>query len=476
MLSELLARFFRRSKPVPEPEPDRVAERVEGRFPSGRLPDGKVVYVFRHGALVDVCRDEPPKAMEPDDACWLVPRDDFRTEVTLELGQQTIAGDVAVRFEPDTQLADLLRQRTELTTEDLASLVTSELAGLLDLLGQHSAADLLELDDDSRERLRAKLSLLLQNKGLRCTAVENLRPAPVAEEPAEEPAPAEAAAEQPAAVEATVVEELIVPEVVEEVERELAGVVGQVQSDAQWDLFLGDLEEAGLETDETAAAELDEMGEKLVDGELRADQVAARIRQMADAAAQRAGVPQPDLRRWRGLALRLRTMEEPARQDEAAPAQPAPTGPPVRLQAGKRPWTWWMLRRRSVDDRLRRFLGETTRQSRAALQQYRGGLSEIRHAARIRELDQRLQIVEDLLGTVPTLAPRQRKLRPDRARVKELVRSVERAVTAAEMTQAAGRKILQCEPGSEAWEEAAADTQSAVDTLAEHLRARRTVR
>jgi len=264
--------------------------------------------------------------------------------------------------------------------------------------------------------------------------------------------------------------------VVEEVERELAQAVGQVQSDTDWDLFLGDLEEAGLDTDETAAAELDEMGERLVDGELQADQVAARIRQMADQAAQRAGVPQPDLRRWRGLALRLRTMEEPAAADEAAPPQPARTGPPVRLEAGKRPWTWWMLRRRSVDDRLRSFLEQTTSQSRSALQRYRQGLTGIRHASRIRELDQRFQIVEDLLGTVPTLAPRQRKLRPDRARVKELLRSVERAVTAAEMVQAAGRKILECTPGSDAWEAAAAETQSAVDALAEHLRARRAVR
>ena len=468
MLSELIARFFRRRKRPPKPEPPRVAVRVDGQLPD-ELPHGKIACVLRRRALVDVCRQRPPKALADNETCWLVPAADVPVEVTLQLGETPVAADVAVRFESDTQLAELLDGRTELTAEDLASLVTSELAGLLDLLGQQNPQELVDLDEESRERLRAKLSLLLQNNGLRATAVENIRLVPVVEEeePAEEP--------EPELVEAELVEEPEEP-AAEEVQRELAGAVEKVQSDAQWNHLMGQLEEAGFQTDEVAAAELDELGEKLVDREVNADQVADRIREMAEAAARKAEIPRPDLRRWQGLALRLRTAGQPAPSEGVVPAEGSKAAQEVQLDATRRPWTWWMLRRRSVDNTLRGFLETTIRESRTALEQYRQGLREIRHAGQVRQLDQQLQLVEDLLATVPTLAPPNRQLRVDRGRVKELVRSVERAVTAAEMLQGSVRKLIESQPGETQWEAAIKETSLAADTLSEHLRARRAVR
>jgi len=53
---------------------------------------------------------------------------------------------------------------------------------------------------------------------------------------------------------------------------------------------------------------------------------------------------------------------------------------------------------------------------------------------------------------------------------------VDRAVTAVEMVEGAGRAMTAAEPGSPAWDAAAEQVRAAADALADHLRARRAVR
>lgn len=130
---------------------------------------------FRQGMLLEVCREGKPRPPAAGETCWLLPGDDVPVPISLDLGGQTVASSLTVRFEPESQLAGLLASQSELLREDLAALVTSELAGLLDLLGQHGSAELIDLDEESRERLRAKLSLLLQTRGVRCTGLERFR-------------------------------------------------------------------------------------------------------------------------------------------------------------------------------------------------------------------------------------------------------------------------------------------------------------
>lgn len=172
MLSGLIARFFRSQRPAAV-EPDRVAVRAEGDLPAA-LPAGKVACVFQGDVLVGVHRDAPPKALARGQTCWLLPRDDVPVEVALELGGKTVGARAMVRFEPDA-LAELLAVRTVLFADDLVALVASELGDLVDLLGHTTADALLAADDEGRELLRARLSLLLQARGFRCTALEKLR-------------------------------------------------------------------------------------------------------------------------------------------------------------------------------------------------------------------------------------------------------------------------------------------------------------
>ena len=182
MLRSLLYRFFGRAKKPSVPEPERLAYQVNGMTPAEPLPPHTVACVLRRGELATTSRDNVPE-MQDGEVCWLLPAEDVALPVTLDVADQRVAADIAVRFEADLSIAALLRDREQLTRDDLAGLVTSELAGLLDMLGHDTAGALLELDDLSRERLRAKLSLLLQTKGLRCTGL-----CPFCTAPAEEPA------------------------------------------------------------------------------------------------------------------------------------------------------------------------------------------------------------------------------------------------------------------------------------------------
>jgi len=415
----------------------------------------------------------------------------------LDVADRRVAAEVTARFEVDPSIALLLRDCEEVTRDDLAALVTSELAGLADLLGYETAEAFLGMDEPSRERLRAKLSLLLQAKGLRCTGVSAFREVAVDEEAEEQPAaeiaPAAAAKTEEEAVAAAMAAQDRRPQPAEamrradegteapvsaaELEPALAEAIGQVKTDTDWEDLLGEWEAGGLEVDQQAAEALDELGEQVVDRQVDAAGAARRIREMAEQAARRAGVSRPDLRRWQGLALRLRLMDvSPEEAAEAPTASGTATSVPAGFRQTRRPWTWWMIRRRSIDERLQRFLKESVGHTRLLLEQHRKRLKAIRPAGQVKELGDQVRLVEDLLATVPTLVPAQRKLRPDRKRIKELLKSVERAATSAEMVQAQAKALVQADPGSEPWENALADTSAAVDVLAAHLRARREVR
>jgi hypothetical protein len=469
MFRQLLERFFRRRGPLADLGPLRLAYRVEDRLPPGPLPTAMLACVLRGGELMAVSHDQRPR-MEDGEVCWLLPSDDVMLPVHLPLDDSPLEIDVTVRFETDPSLAVLLRDRTALKRDELAVLVTSELSGLVDLLGQADATELTTLDDEARERLRAKLSLMLQAKGLRCTGLGEFQQAAVVTEP-EEPA-------MEAAVGAD--EEWSEPETERtELEPVLAEVIGQVQNADQWEELLEQIEASGMPLDDSVADELDTLGQSVVQWQINATQAARRVSELAEAARRDAGVVQPDLRHWQGLALRMRLMD--ATQVErnsfrSEPEQVAGERNEFRSTRSHRPWTWWMLRRSSIDQRLQQFLHDVVCRTRASLDQYRSGLQQINTAGRVKELSDRFRVVEDLLETVPTLVPVQRQYRLDHQQQKQAVQNIQRAVTAAELAQAAVHALSTQPEGTVPWQTALAEATSAIQALEDHLRARRQLR
>ncbi|MCL4205624.1 MAG: hypothetical protein KJ000_24345 [Pirellulaceae bacterium] len=471
MLRKLFERFFRRQRLAAKPEPQGLAYPVDLTLPHDPLPAQMMACVLRNGELMAVSRDAAPR-LQDGEVCWLLPADDVTVPVVLHLDDSPLAVELTVRFETDPTIAVLLRDRQTLTREEIVALLDSELDGLFDLLGQSPPA-LLELDDEGRERLRAKLSLMLQAKGLRCTALGAFQLAAKVEKP-----------EQPAAEERKVIagglEEEGEPDVIRAaLEPVLTAAIERVQDNDQWEELLEQIEAGGMPLDDSVADELDSLGQSVVQREIDATQAARRVSELAEAARRDAGVVQPDLRHWQGLALRMRLMDQAEVERNSfrsEPEQAASDRNEFRSTRSRRPWTWWMLRRSAVDQRLREFLQNVMRRTRASLDARRSSLQQISTAGSLKELSDRFGVVEDLLETVPTLVPRQRQYRLDRQQQKQAVQNIQRAVTAAELAQAAVHALSTQPENNAAWQTALTEATRAIQALEEHLRARRQVR
>ena len=434
MLFDMIAALFRRKKPAADQPRQELAWRVDRAAPRQPFPEGKLACVFRGATLISTSSDAVPARVGEGETCWLLPAADVGMLIDVEIGAEVVSSLVEVRFEVDGLLGELLRKRDALRQEDVAALVSSELGGLLDLLGHVSVNELTAADEANRERLRAKLSLLLQSKGFRCTALGTFH---VRQPEEAAPAALPAAEEQGARSEeqgidlkpdgapacgSTGTKEQAVPPA--QLEAELCGAIRKVKNDAQWESLMGELETAGFAVDSDQAAELTLLGEAVVDGDVNAAKAAARVRAIAEDAARRAGVVRPDVNRYSGLSLRLGLLGEETPY-AAAPADDLSadeTADPVARTARvgsrpvKRPWTWWIFGRGAVDARLQGFLSECVGRSRALVDHCAMQSKDLKLCGRLRDVGNRFQLVSDLLATVPTLQARPRKLRPDRAR------------------------------------------------------------
>ena len=451
LLNFLLGRSTAGSAAAAEP----VVQSVSGSLPENRVPQDQMLCIFQQDRLVNFYRDDDPPERQPGESWWLVPRNDVVLTISLEVAEKTYSSDVSVRFEAEANLLKLLNAQQGLTQNDLVALVTSQLAGLLEMLEYLSDGSMLEASSSDQERIRAKLSLVLQNQGLRCTGIGNwqvVEQAPPAEEPTS-PEP---------------VEEQDDPEST----NELVEAVQQVNEPAQWDGLMATLEAGGCQFDEEAANELDELGQQVLTHNMPAKNVANRLRQLVQQARERAQIPQPDLQRWRGLDMRLEA-NLPVEND-AASSKPGDL--PLTVTKKRRPWTWWILSHRGVDDRLLQFLHQNLTHLRGQFDTYSSDKSSQQGLVALRRVDQQLSMALDLLETVPTLSPKRSAVRIDRNRLKPLVRHVEAAVTAIETVQAEIKLLQKLTPGDEDWTESCQAICEALQHLNNHLRQRREVR
>ncbi|MCH8829924.1 MAG: hypothetical protein IID45_10140 [Planctomycetes bacterium] len=454
MFITLLKKLFGWTRSAKTGGASLIVEAVDGELDDGRVPGGKMLCVFSAGTLAAFYRNgDGPANRRNGEEWWLVPGADVPFELTLPVGEASVTTTVAVRFDPETELLLLIDGREFLTREDIVSLITSQLTGLVDMLGYEKPSQLAELGVADMERLRAKLSLLLQTRGMRCTDLGRFELLVSAKPQAET---GETDAER-------------LPESFGD---DLTQVVSAVESEEDWEGLVSTLEDAGGSFDESSIGELQEIGTSVVGRKADPRQVASRLQTMTELARKRAGVVDPDLRRWRGLDMRLAGADSD--EGEESERIRGPGAPAIRKK--RRPWTWWMIRRRAVDERLLRFLRHTMASLRHQFDTYRGSQDFGRSLVNLRRVDQRLGMTLDLLETIPTTAPPQGNLRPDREKLKQLVKSVEAAVTAAETAQAEVRAMHKESPGSDEWTESCTSVCSALDHLTAHLRSRRQIR
>jgi len=422
---------------------------LDRTLPEDGIAENEMLVIFQQGRLVNYYREKPPSDRHHGESWWLVPEGDLGLEIQIEAEEDLYSIDVSVRFEPEANLWRLLQAHEKLVREDLVSLVTSKLAGVIEMLGDPKSVSLADSNAGKQEQLRARLSLILQNHGLRCTAVgdwERIIPVPTPDSPAstETSGPHE----------------------------DLVEAIRQVDQADHWHRLVTTLEASGCDFDAQESAALDHLGQQVITEQVTTQQASQRLQELVAQARQQAGIPKPELQRWRGLEMRIADSlnDEPVENTKTAPEVPSPS-----LTRKKRPGTWWLLSYRSVDDRLLPFLRKTLRRLRAEFDVYRSNQSQQEALVSLRQIDQRLGIALDLIETVPTLRPRQSSLKLTRRELIWLVRHLEAAVTAVETTQAAITALGSQAVGDDCWDESCNAVCASLDHLINHLQQRRQV-
>ncbi|MCP4813169.1 MAG: hypothetical protein GY888_11700, partial [Planctomycetaceae bacterium] len=171
LITELADRFRRRPTEHKSQDSEVVAQQAQGISPNSSLPAEQILCAFNDERLVNYYRDRAPDSKPGGENWWLIPRDDVPVTLTLQIDQELMEVDILVRLEAESELMDLLADRKILTMDDLTPLLAEELTSLADIPDEADAERLIDLGKLDRERLRARYSLRLQKKGLRCTDI-----------------------------------------------------------------------------------------------------------------------------------------------------------------------------------------------------------------------------------------------------------------------------------------------------------------
>ncbi|MFP6617784.1 MAG: hypothetical protein VB877_00445 [Pirellulaceae bacterium] len=171
LITELADRFWRRPAEHKLQDSQSIAQQAQGIQPNSSLPAQQTLCAFNDERLVNYYRDRAPDSKPGGENWWLIPRDDLPVTLTLQIDQELMEVDILVRLEAESELMDLLGDRKVLTMDDLTPLLAEELTSLADIPDEADAERLIDLGKLDRERLRARYSLRLQKKGLRCTDI-----------------------------------------------------------------------------------------------------------------------------------------------------------------------------------------------------------------------------------------------------------------------------------------------------------------
>jgi len=171
LLSELIDRLFRKPAERKKSELQAIARVATEINCNDEISIDHTLCAFNDERLVNTYRDRAPADKVADENWWLIPTDEFPVTLTVDIDQDMLEVDVMVRLEAETELMELMADRKLLTVEDLVPLLEEELSSLADEPEEEDTQRLIDLGKPQRERLRARYSLRLQKKGLRCTDI-----------------------------------------------------------------------------------------------------------------------------------------------------------------------------------------------------------------------------------------------------------------------------------------------------------------
>ncbi len=424
------------------------------------IPAGYQLCRFRGDTLVEQYTDALPNHVGADESLWLVPTGDVWLPAEFAAGDTPAEAEVAIAFDPADGLSSLLSDNHQLSRGWLGALVAGGLLGVLTAIGKRGTQALLAGDPATTTGCCERLNQALKDRGLRCTGLRGVRER-LASSAATSPT-----AEDAVTAGASTVEGYSRNASLDELANDLA----QIRSAADWERLVQSLKSVGVPVDVPASQQLESIRDDLLKKAVSATHAVTRLGQLTADAFERAGIEQPDLRRWQTVSDRLRDdAPEPVATVTASAAA-------VGVAMVKRPSTWFVWSRQETDRRQLHYTRRAVRNCRAACDQALSSLRDLPALRQVRDLNSQLVMIEELLDTMPPLEPQTAELKIDRQTMKSLLRSLEDAVLTTErLSQETGQLFAQT-PSTEAWQQAVNACLRSASKLTQLVRDRRTVR
>jgi len=259
---------------------------------------------------------------------------------------------------------------------------------------------------------------------------------------------------------------------------ELVRAVQSLRSVSEWSKLLDEIQQFGIEFPKSAATELAQMQQPVLDRVAGSDHVAGsdrvlgRLAELAAEAFERAGIAPADVQRWQRLEDCL------ASEPELATPAGGSSSAPVAVAGLARPSTWFAWTREELDQRLTTYLRRAVRRCDQACEQaLRTHVEcEVSVLRELRNWRTDLGLLEQFLTSLPPLNIKTRSLRPLSGRGKEATRGLEDAALVATNLIDATSRLFQQPVGSSSWNQNLLTCRQATSQLTQHVRERRDLR
>jgi hypothetical protein len=428
---------------------------------NGRIPDGFHLCQFHETHLVQNFTDKPPANVNEGDALWLIPNGELAVSAEVPNGDTTADADLVVAFDPGDALGRLLAKADRLDRGDIGELVAAGLIAAVALPGIGGWTKLLKGDRKKLGDFRTSLDDSLRSQGIRCNQIREVRPRVNVETESKDKSHWQQDRPAPPAQSGEVADQDY-----------LTATIGALKNETEWQAMQATLVQAGIPFDATASQQLAALRDETLKRATSPAQAVNRLAMLAAEAFERAGVhSSDDLARWQNVSQRLGD-ESLEFAIEVPPATPSSAA----VAAAKAPSTWWIWNRTEVDRRRLLFVGRSLEHCWTACNQALADIRDLPALRQLRELREQLALARQLLETMPPLTPEKRALRVGGPKIKNLLKSLDEAVSASDTLSTRMREMLGSAPGAAEWESALYDCRRSIHLLIQNLNDRRAVR
>lgn len=442
--------FSGRKKTAPKDAP-AVCCRTLADVPKTLDLQGKTIVVCRGDALTLRKESERPDRLAPGEVCWIVPGGDVRLPLDFQYETSQVRTEAVIRFEADAAFARYAATVTaagddRITRESLARFVAGQWCELLSLQGI-DPEQLGKADAATTSTFRTHLSLLLQESGFRCVALESISVSGLKKTP-------ETAEEFPA-----------------DASRELDEAVAEANSEEGWNRLLDQLDDAGFRPSAVDAERLDFLGREYLDKKVSPEKTSLQIRKMIRRNNLETALIAEDVSRWNATDIKFRLLDDLDKKPEEFSLHSGSGGSGV----SKAPSTWLILRRQKVDEKLRQYLKSSVGQLETRLESAIQRQKDIAGKSKFVRSQATLRRISDKIRMLPGLSTGGQGFRQKRLGYGELIEAVRCSITAVQLTDGILMKLADSDYMEAERDSLVADLEATLQTLESEIGKRKNV-